>query len=81
VSVGIKIPCPHCGPRDDSEFTFGGELRPLVATDPAEDFERVYLRRNAAGRQEERWFHVSGCKRWLTLARDTETNRFDPGAG
>ena len=39
-----------------------------------EDFERVWLRRNIAGRELERWFHATGCRRWLTLERDTETN-------
>jgi len=75
VSVGIKIPCPNCGPRDHTEFTFGGELRPYEAADPEEDFRRVYLRENAPAEQEERWFHLYGCRRWLTLRRDTRTNR------
>jgi methylglutamate dehydrogenase subunit B len=72
--VGIKIPCPNCGPRDHGEFTFGGELRPYGATDLDEDFRRVYLRANAPAEQDERWFHLFGCRRWLTLRRDTRTN-------
>ena len=72
--MGIKVPCPNCGPRDHTEFTFGGELRPMDASDPDEDFRRVYLRENAPGEQEERWFHLFGCRRWLTLRRDTVTN-------
>jgi sarcosine oxidase subunit delta len=72
--MGIKVPCPNCGPRDHTEFTFGGELRPMGASDPDEDFRRVYLRENAPGEQEERWFHLFGCRRWLTLRRDTVTN-------
>jgi heterotetrameric sarcosine oxidase delta subunit len=75
--VALKIPCPHCGPRDDTEFTFGGELRPLEAADPALDFARVYLRENLPGPQDERWFHLFGCRRWITLRRDTVTNAFD----
>ena len=75
--MGIKIPCPTCGPRDQTEFTFGGELRELSASGPAEEFARVYLRENAAGLQEERWFHLFGCRRWLTVRRDTTTNRFE----
>ena len=52
------------------EFTFGGEL-----PDPKDDdFARAWLRRNAAGVQAERWFHAAGCRRWLTLERDTVTN-------
>ena len=72
--MGIKDPCPNCGPRDHTEFTFGGELRPMDASDADEDFRRVYLRENAPGEQEERWFHLFGCRRWLTLRRDTVTN-------
>lgn len=73
--MGIKIPCPNCGPRDHTEFTFGGELRPVDAVGPEDDFRRVYLRENAPGAQDERWFHSFGCRRWLTLRRDTVTNR------
>ena len=73
--MGLKIPCPHCGPRDHTEFTFGGELRPLEADGPDDDFIRVYLRENAPGPQTERWFHSFGCRRWLTVSRDTVTSR------
>ena len=77
-ALGLKIPCPRCGPRDYKEFTFGGELRPLAAADPHEDFERVYLMDNAPAVQEERWFHLFGCRRWLALRRDTLTNAIEP---
>ncbi len=73
--MSLKIPCPHCGPRPYTEFTFGGELRPLVARDLEDDFHRVFLRDNAAGVQEERWFHACGCRRWISIHRDTVTNR------
>jgi len=75
--MSLRIPCPNCGHRPYTEFTFGGELRPLEAADPAEDFARVYFRENAPGDQLERWFHLFGCRRWLTLRRDTLTNRID----
>jgi heterotetrameric sarcosine oxidase delta subunit len=73
--VSLRIPCPHCGLREYTEFTFGGELRAIESKDPEDDFRRVYLRENASGVQTERWFHTFGCRRWLTLRRDTETNR------
>ena len=38
------------------------------------DFERVFLPDNAAGAQAERWFHLLGCRRWITVTRDTTTN-------
>ena len=72
--MGLMITCPHCGPREYTEFTFGGELRELEAPDPRADFERVYLRENLPGPQRERWFHTLGCGRWLTLTRDTARN-------
>ena len=73
----IEIPCPNCGRRPYTEFTFVGELRDVAAADSEEDFRRVYLPENAPGPQEERWFHAFGCRRWLTLRRDTVTNRID----
>jgi sarcosine oxidase subunit delta len=73
--VSLKIPCPNCGPRPYDEFSFRGELRAIDAATHQEDFERVYLRENAPGPQQERWYHLYGCRRWLTLTRDTVTNR------
>jgi methylglutamate dehydrogenase subunit B len=73
--VSLRIPCPQCGSRPFTEFTFGGEVRPTSSDDPEEDFRRVYLPVNAPREQAERWFHAYGCRRWLTLRRDALTNR------
>lgn len=72
----MRIRCPNCGERSYTEFWFGGELPPPVRECEAleEEFERVWLKRNVAGPQAERWFHYAGCRRWLTLERDTVTN-------
>ncbi len=70
----LKIPCGFCGPRPTTEFSFGGEVRPIDATDPESDFARVFHPENLAGPQEERWFHALGCRTWTTLTRDTRTN-------
>lgn len=77
--MSLRIPCPNCGERPFTEFTFGGELRPIDAPDPDADFARVYLRENVAGVQHERWFHMLGCRRWLTIRRDTVANRIVEG--
>ena len=77
--MSLEVPCPRCGPRSVEEFTFGGELRALSSPDPERDFARVYLRENAPGPQQERWFHAFGCRRWLTVTRDTVENRIVPG--
>jgi heterotetrameric sarcosine oxidase delta subunit len=74
--VSLLVACPTCGERPFTEFTFGGELREVTSSDPASDFARVYLRDNVAGVQEERWFHIMGCRRWVTLVRDTVTDHF-----
>jgi heterotetrameric sarcosine oxidase delta subunit len=74
VAVALRIPCPHCGLREYTEFTFGGELRPTDSPDLESDFDRVYHRANVAGEQQERWFHAAGCRRWMTLTRDTVRN-------
>jgi heterotetrameric sarcosine oxidase delta subunit len=68
--VGLRIPCPNCGSRPYTEFSFGGEV-PGADDD---DHARVWLRANVAGLQTERWFHFAGCRRWLTVDRDTRTN-------
>jgi sarcosine oxidase subunit delta len=68
--MGFRIGCPNCGERSYTEFWFGGEV-----PDPRDDdFARAWLRENRAGVQTERWFHAAGCRRWLTLERDTVTN-------
>jgi heterotetrameric sarcosine oxidase delta subunit len=69
--VGFRITCPNCGERSYTEFWFGGEVPDSLD----DDFAQAWLRRNAAGVQLERWFHAAGCRRWLTVERDTRTNR------
>ncbi len=81
----LLITCPHCGPRNSDEFSFGGELtsRPGPDADAAAWRAYLYDKRNLAGWQEERWFHVSGCRRFLLVERHTVSNEIravrDPG--
>ena len=70
----IRIPCPYCGERDHSEFSYGGDASidypPLDA--PAEDWLRaVFQRENPCGMQSETWQHTHGCRMWLVVERDT----------
>ena len=72
----LRIDCPHCGVRDETEFRFGGEtgvVRPS-GSDSGAWVQYLYWRRNVVGEQVERWLHVSGCLRWLEVRRDTRTN-------
>ncbi len=72
----LLIICPHCGPRNRSEFAYRDELvvRPPADTDPAAWRSYLYERRNTAGWQRVQWFHVAGCRRYLVVERHTVTN-------
>ena len=63
------LTCPHCGQRPVEEFIYGEiPVVPDSITDPdARDLDRAFMRSNVEGPQTERWFHVFGCRRWLTL--------------
>ena len=75
----MRIPCPFCGERDVSEFSYLGDAsfaRPQAdAPDaPQRFFTAVYLRDNPAGPFEELWYHASGCRGWLRVRRNTRTH-------
>ncbi len=73
----LVIICPNCGPRNSDEFTYQGEVRPrpnVNDTNPAEWRRYLYMRSNRADWVSERWFHGSGCRRYLMLERHTVTN-------
>jgi len=72
----LVIVCPNCGPRNDNEFSFRGEVisRPSVDADPSTWRRYLYMRANTSGWQGERWFHVSGCRRFLDIERHNVSN-------
>jgi sarcosine oxidase subunit delta len=73
----MQIPCIHCGPRDESEFTCGGSshlARPSLEQSDAVWGEYLFFRDNPKGRHLERWRHTYGCGRWFNLARHTVTH-------
>lgn len=74
--MSMQIPCPHCGKRPIQEFSYGEiPVVPDDITDPdARDLDRAFMRANPEGPTTERWFHTYGCRRWLTLRRDTRTD-------
>lgn len=74
----MRIPCPHCGRRDASEFTYFGDasrVRPdLNDADTETWLAYVYERDNPRGPFKEFWHHVQGCRQWLIVTRDTATH-------
>lgn len=74
----VLIPCPHCGSRDVSEFTYGGDARQRQLPQPGDTaswLDHLYLRANPRGAHAELWFHAAGCQQWLQLTRDTTDHR------
>ncbi|MBT7666509.1 MAG: sarcosine oxidase subunit delta, partial [Rhodospirillaceae bacterium] len=76
----ILITCPHCGPRQESEFTYGGDganARPAAPedVDDAAWIDYLHLRDNHKGPHDELWQHVQGCRRWLQVRRDVVTQQ------
>jgi len=72
----LRIKCPWCGERDETEFSYGGEAgidRPVDpdALDDAAWGDYLFMRNNPRGLHKELWNHAQGCRRWFGLVRDT----------
>jgi methylglutamate dehydrogenase subunit B len=73
----LRILCPWCGLRDESEFRYRGDAtRRRPAADAGLDafMAYVYQRDNPCGWHSEWWLHVAGCRRLLKLVRHTLTH-------
>ena len=75
------IQCPWCGPRDESEFTYGGPPGMAYpdepnAMDDAAWARFLFVRANDKGWYRERWVHAFGCRRWFNAVRHTVTYEF-----
>lgn len=79
----LRIPCPWCGERDESEFTYGGEATVLRPHDPSAASDAgwadyLFYRDNLKGPHRERWVHTFGCRQWFEIVRDTVTHEIFP---
>ena len=75
----LRIKCPFCGERDETEFHYGGEAHIVRPHDPdaltdQEWGDYVFFRTNVKGAHKERWVHSDGCRKWFNAVRDTVTN-------
>jgi sarcosine oxidase, subunit delta len=74
----LWIPCPTCGERPVEEFRFGGEIPDVpdhVVGNDERNVDYVWFYNNPEGASTERWFHDFGCRRWMTVQRDTSVDR------
>ena len=72
----LQIDCPWCGPRDESEFSYGGEARIARHERPdelsdAQWADYLFMRKNSHGAHLELWLHALGCRQWFEVERDT----------
>jgi heterotetrameric sarcosine oxidase delta subunit len=75
----LRIPCPHCGDRDETEFHYGGQAGVAYPERPADLDDAawaqyLFFRDNPRGWFHERWFHAAGCRLWFSLERHTVTD-------
>jgi len=85
----LLIHCPFCGPRDQTEYSYGGDATLQRPTDPAALSDQAWgeylnVRDNPAGLHDEMWQHAQGCRRWIAVRRNTLTHEivstWSPGA-
>ncbi len=73
----LRIRCPWCGERDETEFRYRGDAsvaRPGMDA-PLDAFQRyLYERDNPLGWHLEWWLHVGGCRKLLKVLRHTHTH-------
>ena len=75
----MLIPCPWCGPRNEDEFTWGGEASRVRPDDPSELSHGqwagyMYNNLNEKGWTIERWCHSKGCEQWFEIRRNNVTH-------
>ncbi len=74
----LLLDCPYCGPRDETEFAYGGQAHVPYPDEPdrlsdQEWAQYLFFRDNPKGLFAERWVHSIGCRRWFNAIRDTAT--------
>ena len=75
----LYIKCPYCGLRSQNEFAYGGDgtvKRPALNKEisDVEWNNFVYNRKSQRGKHIALWHHISGCRQWIKVQRDTVTH-------
>ena len=72
----LLFSCPNCGPRNETEFHYGGQAHVAYPEHPDQLSDRewaeyLFYRENTKGLFAERWVHSTGCRKWFNMVRDT----------
>ena len=71
----LRIPCPWCGERDETEFRYRGDGRRPAAAAGCRTWRRSAPTCTSATIRwagiVEWWLHVGGCRRLLLVVRHT----------
>lgn len=72
----LLFSCPNCGPRNETEFHYGGQAHVAYPENPEQLSDRewaeyLFYRQNTKGLFAERWVHSAGCRKWFNMLRDT----------
>lgn len=75
----LELRCPNCGPRNETEFVYGGEVDRRARKQPREQTDDewstyLYSVPNVKGWCSEYWWHVHGCGAWIQIIRNTHTH-------
>lgn len=76
----MRIQCPWCGERPESEFHCGGTShiqRPPLDCGDETWGDYMFNRENPRGLHAERWRHTFGCGQWFNLVRHTVTHQIE----
>ena len=79
----LRITCPWCGDRHESEFVCGGtheKVRPdrPESLSDEEWIDYLTVAPNPVGPLVEKWWHRHGCGLWFSLERNTLTHEVRP---
>ncbi len=81
----LLINCPHCGERDQSEFSYGGRYAKYPALDSTASIEKwhraIHLHHSSQNLIREYWYHECGCEQWIEIDRDVDSHEMTPVSG
>ncbi|REG86779.1 sarcosine oxidase subunit delta [Marinomonas pollencensis] len=75
----LHLFCPYCQElREENEFHYRGQAHIVRPKDPESLSDKewgdyLFFRNNSKGIHHEMWYHVSGCRRFFNVTRNTVT--------